>query len=53
MPLLQDVVVNQPKAAGEESAFAARKAIDRAVRVVARDESVLHQMFFDSAQRCL
>jgi hypothetical protein len=53
MSALQDVVVGKPEAAGEKGAFIPGQAINRALGVVAGDETVLQQIFLDRPQGSL
>jgi len=48
---LQDVVVDQPEAAGQKNPFVSRQTIDGTARVVARHKPILQQVFFYSRKR--
>ena len=49
----QHVIVDQPEAAGEESAFAGRQAVHSGARVIAQHESVAKQLALDGRDGAL
>src|ERR1700684_3529722 len=53
VPPEQHVIVDQPEAAGEESALPRRQAVDRGSGVVAHHESLAKKLAFDCGDRAL